>query len=49
MQEMEGCETEEDLDVDGISTVSDETEVINESLNLPVETHESKLQKVYMK
>ncbi len=49
MQEMEGCDTEEDLDVDGISTASDETQVKNESLNLPVQTHVSKLQKVYMK
>ncbi len=49
MQEMEGCDTEEDIDVDGISTASDETQVKNESLNLPDETHVSKLQKVYMK
>ncbi len=27
MQEMEGCDTEEDIDVDGISTASDETQV----------------------
>ncbi len=48
MQEMEGCDTEEDLDVDGISTASDETQVKNESWNLPVETHVSKLQKLYI-
>ncbi len=46
---MEGCDTEEDLDVDGISTASDESQVKNESLNLPVETHVRKLQKLYMK
>ncbi len=49
MQEMEGCDTEQDLDVDGISTASDETRVNNESLTLPVETHVSKLEKLYMK
>ncbi len=49
MQEVKGCDTEEDLDVDGISTAFDETQVKNELLNLPVETHVHKLQKVYMK
>ncbi len=48
MQEMEGCDTEEDIDVDGISTASDKTQVKNESLNLPVETHVSKLHKLYI-
>ncbi len=48
MQKMEGCDTE-DIDVDGISTASDETQVKNELLNLPVETDVSKLPKVYMK
>ncbi len=33
MQEMEGCDTREDLDVDGVSTDSDETQVSNELLN----------------
>ncbi len=44
IQEMEGCDTEEDIDVDGISTDSDETQLNNESLNLPVETHVSPLE-----
>ncbi len=48
MQEMEGCDTEEDIDVGGISTASDETQVKNELLNLPVETDVSKLQKLYI-
>ncbi len=46
MQEMEGCDTEEDIDVDGISTASDETQEMNESLNLSVKTHVSKLEKL---
>ncbi len=46
MQEMKGCDTEEDIDVDGISTDSDETQVKNELLNLPVKTHVSKLEKL---
>ncbi len=46
---MEGCDTEEDLDVDGISTAPDETQVKDESLHLPVETRVSKLEKLYMK
>ncbi len=45
MQGMEGCVTEEDVDVDGISTDSDETQVKNESLNLPVKSHVSKLER----
>ncbi len=45
---MEGCDTEEDIDVDGIFTAFDEIQVKNESLNLPVETHVSKVDKVYM-
>ncbi len=49
MQELEGCDTEEDVDVDGISTDSDETQVKNESLNLPVNSHVSKLEKLHMK
>ncbi len=49
MQDMEGCYTEEDIDVDGISTDSDETQLNNESMNLPVKTHVSKLEKLYMK
>ncbi len=49
MQEMEGCDTEEDIDVDGISTASDETQERNESLNLTVETHVSNLEKLCMK
>ncbi len=46
---MEGCDTEEDIDVDGISTHSDETQLNYYSLNLLVETHVSKLEKLYMK
>ncbi len=34
MQELEGCDTEQDLDVDGISTASVGTQVNNELLNL---------------
>ncbi len=49
MQDMEGCDTEEDIDVDGISTDSDESQLNNESMNLAVETHVSKLEKLYMK
>ncbi len=45
MQEIEDCDTKEDIDVDGISTDSNETQV----KNLPVETHISKLQKLFMK
>ncbi len=48
MQEIEDCDTEEDIDVDGISTDSNETQVKNES-NLTVETHISKLQKLCVK
>ncbi len=48
MQVIEDCDTEQDIDVDGISTDSNETQVKNES-NLPVETHIRKLQKLYMK
>ncbi len=44
MQEMEGCDTEEDLDVDGVSTDSDETQVSNEWLNLQSASRNSRRQ-----
>ncbi len=51
MQEMEYCDTEEDIDVDGISTDSDKTQVkMNRwACKVPVETHIHKLLKLYMK
>ncbi len=42
MQELECYDTEQDLDVDGISTASVETQVNDELMNLPVETHDCK-------
>ncbi len=41
MQEVEGCE---DLDVDGVSTDSDETQVSNELLNLQIAGRNSRKQ-----